>query len=168
MCSSMMAHCHFVMGHGCTLTKSFTVLAWQLTTANIKHVLSLGWEWESARDSPDRTNKWWWGGFPSCCFLFTAPPPHRLLQDRQWFQSVTCLCNLLLCHLCAFGALWFVCNDYIMVFQVYKHINVEVGRETRTRHAAYYSWWEIGKDSSLFNVSRRLVFVWSAVFQLIC
>lgn len=65
------AHCGFVTAQCCTFTKSYTVLAWQLTTANIKHVLSLGWERESASDAPDRTNRWR-GGFPPCLCLFPA------------------------------------------------------------------------------------------------
>lgn len=153
-----MAHCGFVTAQRCTLTKSYTVLAWQLTTANIKHVLSLGWERESASDAPDRTNRWWgWGEFffpvSLCCgpVLDTRLPQcvARLGHSPFWCSSAFCPALL---------GIWRLPNG----FQVCKHINIEAGRETRTRHATYYCWWEIGKDPSLRNVTHRLVFVWSA------
>lgn len=145
-----MAHCCFVTGHGCTFTKSYTVLAWQLTTANIKHVLSLGWERESARDSPDRTNRWW-GGFPPCLFLFTVSSPRRFLQDSQWLKSVTCLRNFLLCFLSAFGSLCFACNVYLMVFR---------STSTSTSRLAE----KPGPDTQLITVDEKLVRItlWSA------
>lgn len=138
-----MAHCCFVTGHGCTFTKSYTVLAWQLTTANIKHVLSLGWERESARDSLDRTNRWR-GGFPPCLFLSNISSPHRFLQDSPCLQSVTCLCNVPLCCLSAFGGLCFACNVYLMVFR---------STSTSTSRLAE----KPGQDTQLITVDEKLV-----------
>ena len=159
-----MARYSFVTGHGCTFTKSYTVLAWQLTTANVKHVLSLGRERQSARDSPDRTNMWR-GNSLLISSYFTIYPCPVISCEIVSVCRVKLIHHSLLC--CSSGGLcWFVCNVYPMVFQVYKHINMEAGRETRTRHATYYSWWEIGKDPSLFNVTHQLVFVWSTVPQL--
>lgn len=143
-------------------TKSHTVLAWQLTTANIKHVLSLGWERESASDAPDRTNRWRGEGGAPCLCLFPVSLPCGLLQHTQRSQRVARLGHSPFWCLSAFClallGIWHLPNG----FQVYKHINIEAGRETRTRHATYYCWWEIGKDPSLYNVTHRLVFVWSA------
>lgn len=133
----------------CTLTKSYTVLAWQLTTANIYHVLSLGWERESASDAPDRTNRWWWWGeffFPvslPCGPVLDTQLPQRVARlghSPFWCSSAFCLALL---------GIWRLPNG----FQVCKHINIEAGRETRTRHATYYCWWEIGKDPSPRNVT---------------
>lgn len=142
----------------CTSTKSYTVLAWQLTTANIKHVLSLGWERESASDAPDRTNRWR-GGFPPCLCLFPAVWSRMLGSPNVSLVWVIHLFDARLSAFClALLGIWRLPNG----FQVCKHINIEAGRETRTRHATYYCWWEIGKDPSRPNVTHRLAFVWSA------
>lgn len=138
-----MARCCFVTGHGCTFTKSYTVLVWQMTTANIKHVLSLGWERESARDSPDRTNRWR-GGIPPCLFLFTVSSPRRFLQDSQWLQSVTYLCNFCLCCLPAFDGFCFACNVFLMIFR---------STSTSTLRLAE----KPGQDTQLITVDEKLV-----------
>lgn len=136
-----MARCCFVTRHGCTFTKSYTVLPWQMTTANIKHVLSLGWERESARDSPDRTNRWR-GGFPPYFFHFTVYSPRCILQDSQRLQSVIWLCYLFVC-LWLF-IFWFMCNGCLMIFR---------STSTSTSRLAEKS----GQDTQLITVDEKLV-----------
>lgn len=84
-------------------TKSCTVLAWQLSTDSVRHVLSLGWERESARDSPDRTNSWQ-GGFPPCCLLFTVSSKIVSLWGYKLFVQ----------RLSLWGLLFEACNVYLM------------------------------------------------------
>lgn len=102
-----------------------------------------------------------WGGWRGLSFFPVSLHCGRVL-DTLLPQCIACLghspfwCSSAFCL--ALLGIWRLPNG----FQVCKHINIQAGRETRTRHATYYCWWEIGKDPSPRNVTHRLVFVWSA------
>lgn len=120
----------------CTLTKSYTVLAWQLTTANIKHVLSLGWERESASDAPDRTNRWWWWGE----FFFPVV--------QSWIHSSPNVSLVWVIHLfdarLPFVRLYLASDVYLMVFR---------SASTSTSRLAE----KPGQDTQLITVDEKLV-----------
>lgn len=137
-----MTNCSFVTGHRCTFTKSYSVLAWQLTTAKIKHVLSLGWERESARDPPDRTNRWW-GDFLSClsfhCILALLIPPRWSAVD-----SYICLLNR---HIHFMPVFVSFCYAFIVLLMVFRSISTSTSRLAE----------KPGQDTQLITVDEKLV-----------
>lgn len=138
---SAMTNCSFVTGHCCTFTKSYSVLAWQLTTAKIKHVLSLGWERESARDPPDRTNRWR-GGFPTSspafhCILALPIPP------RLSAVKCVCLIDISISWLC----LTVFCCAFTVLLMVFRSTSTSTSRLAE----------KPGQDTQLITVDEKLV-----------